>query len=85
MLELGGWPNYELIIVENGSRDPATFDYYRTLDKQSNVRVLRLSGEFNFSRVNNEAAALSSGELLLLLNNDVQGTVSNWVRRLVSF
>jgi GT2 family glycosyltransferase len=82
-LELGGWPNYELIIVENGSRDPATFDYYRTLDKQSNVRVLRLSGEFNFSRVNNEAAALSSGELLLLLNNDVQGTVSNWVRRLV--
>lgn len=76
------YPRLELIIVDNDSSDPAAL---RLLDavQAEGVRVLRQPGPFNFSRLNNVAAAAASGEFLCLLNNDVEVIESRWLTWLV--
>ncbi len=78
-----GYPNLEILIVENGSREQATHDLYRELEATGKVRILPWTESFNYSGVNNYAAQNASGELLLLLNNDVTATDTSWLMRLV--
>jgi GT2 family glycosyltransferase len=60
----------ELIILDNGSVEAGTLDYLSSLRKKG-IKVLRDPSEFNFSRLINMGAREASGDLLLLLNNDV--------------
>jgi len=79
------YPNLELLIVDNGSIEPAThkqFDYLTRED--SRVRILRHPGPFNYSALNNAGAHEANGEILLLLNNDIDVIDSGWMRELVS-
>lgn len=77
--------NYEVLVVENNSTEAATFEYYKELERRHDcMRVLYYEGEFNFSRINNFAAAQARGEYLLLLNNDTQMIGKNCLRELVS-
>lgn len=67
------YDNYEVIIIENNSRDPETFAYYKKLEStQKNVRIVYWDREFNYSAINNFGASFAKGEYLLLLNNDVE-------------
>ncbi len=80
------YPRYEIILVDNGSTEPATLDYLRVLAaREPRVRVLRDSLPFNFSRLNNLAAATSYADLVCLLNNDVEPVRPDWLHELVSF
>jgi glycosyltransferase involved in cell wall biosynthesis len=54
-LERTDYPTMEVIVVDNGSDDPATLGYLAALDP-ARFRVLRDDGPFNFSRLNNRAA-----------------------------
>lgn len=72
------YPSMEVIVVDNGSDDPATLAYLAALDP-ARVRVLRDDGPFNFSRLNNRAAQLATGELLCLLNNDIEVLSGDWL------
>jgi GT2 family glycosyltransferase len=71
--------NVEVIIVDNGSSEPETLEYLRATPH----RVIRDDGPFNFSRLNNEAAAAARGDLLLLLNNDTEPLERGWLRAMV--
>ena len=75
----GGNPPTELILIDNGSSEPATLEYLAHLEQQENVRVLRRSGKFNYAALNNEAVSLAKGELIALINNDVEATHSGWL------
>ncbi len=68
----------EVIVVDNGSDDAATLAYLASLDP-SRYRVLRDPGPFNYSRLNNYAAREATGELLCLLNNDIEMLSSDWL------
>lgn len=72
------YPDFEVIVVDNGSDDPATLEYLAQLDPARH-RVLRDDGPFNFSRLNNQAARLATGEMLCLLNNDIEMLGSDWL------
>lgn len=78
------YKNYEIIIVENNSTDPATFRYYEELEKRENLKVVRYEGGFNFSRINNFAAGYADGDMLLLLNNDIEVINPGWLGEMVS-
>jgi len=78
-LTASGYANFELLIVENGSTDPATFALYQELTKLPNVQLLTWDRPFNYSAVNNFAAARANGELLLFLNNDVKRISTEWL------
>lgn len=77
------YPAIEVIIVDNGSNDPATLEYLANLDP-ARFQVLRDDGPFNFSRLNNRAARLATGELLCLLNNDIEVLAPDWLEIMAS-
>src|SRR5260221_6713670 len=79
----GGYPNVEILIVENGSRQKETFALYNRLQQRPNLRVVTWEQPFNYAAVNNFAATHSSGELLLFLNNDMGVIHADSLDRLV--
>jgi GT2 family glycosyltransferase len=74
-----GSPPTELILIDNGSSEPETLDYLAHLERQQNVRILRRPVKFNYAALNNEAVSLARGELIALMNNDVEATHSGWL------
>ena len=77
------YPALELLVVDNGSTDPDALALLDTLAATPRVRVLRQPGPFNFSALNNAAAQEATGEVLVLLNNDVEMPDPAWLRELV--
>ncbi len=73
----------EIVIVDNGSREPETLDYLEELTK-AGTRVVRDDGVFNFSRLINRGAREARGDLLAFLNNDVEVTEAEWLGEMVS-
>lgn len=81
-LEQTDYPDLEVIIVDNGSDDPATLAFLDAADPGRH-RVLRHPGPFNFSTINNRAAKQAQGELLCLLNNDIEVIDTGWLATMV--
>ncbi len=84
VLERTDWPALELIIADNGSSDPVALALLTRLAADPRVRVLRLPGPFNYAALNNRAAAQARGEILVLLNNDVDIIGADWLDELVA-
>lgn len=76
--------NYEFIIVDNGSDDKATLDYLARLKSKPNFQVLRDDRPFNYSQLNNVAAHKARGEIIGLINNDVEVIAPEWLGEMVS-
>jgi GT2 family glycosyltransferase/glycosyltransferase involved in cell wall biosynthesis len=74
---------FEIIIVDNGSVEPATLDFFRAIE-QENVRVISESGSFNYSRLNNRGARQARGDVLVLLNNDTEIDEAGWLTEMIS-
>lgn len=73
------YPDIEVIIVDNDSDDPETLAYLNGLNAARH-KIIRQSGAFNFSAINNRAAKEARGHLLCLLNNDIEITDPDWLR-----
>jgi GT2 family glycosyltransferase/glycosyltransferase involved in cell wall biosynthesis len=74
--------NYEVIIVDNDSRD-GTPDYLRALaHEHSHVSVILNQDNLGFAKANNQGIARATGEYLVLLNNDTI-VPPGWLSRLL--
>lgn len=73
---------FELVVADNGSADPATLAYLRELGARA--RVIRQEGPFNFSRIVNAAVAATEGEVIVLLNNDVEVVAPGWLAEMLA-
>jgi GT2 family glycosyltransferase len=78
------YPMMEIIVVDNRSDDPATLTYLAELSATRRIRVLSYDAPFNYSAINNMAVKYASGELICLLNNDIEPISNGWLRELVS-
>ena len=85
ILERTTYPNYEIVIVDNGSTDSALFEYYETLKKHPNIQVCSLDIPFNYSKLNNFAITHATGEYYLLLNNDIEILTPNWLEEMLMY
>jgi GT2 family glycosyltransferase len=83
--EKSTYDNFEIIVVENNSITDDIFKYYEELKQYRNVRVITYEGEFNYSKINNFGAAQTTGEYLLLLNNDTQVITLDWIEELLMY
>lgn len=84
VLEKTDYPDFEIIVIDNQSRERETLDYLEQLTiRDSRVRVLPYPHTYNFSAINNAAAEVATGEFLLLLNNDTVILQENWLERLM--
>lgn len=77
-LEASDYSDIEVIVVDNESDDPATLAFLADLPSRG-MRVLRHEGPFNFSAINNRAVAEATGELICLLNNDIEIHATDWL------
>ncbi len=84
ILQHTDYPALELIIVDNGSVATETLNYLQQLRQDSRIKVLRHDAEFNYSQLNNLAAFQARGEILALLNNDLEIIHSDWLKEMVS-
>ena len=85
VLNRTNYPAIELLMVDNGSDEQTTFALFDLAEREGNrVRVLHYSGRLNYSGMINEAARKSRGEVLLLLDNDIDVIDPDWLRELVS-
>ncbi len=77
------YPAFEIIVVDNGSREDETFRLFESWAGDAAIRVIRDDAPFNYARLNNRAAAVAHGLLLGLVNNDVEVEDASWLDELV--
>jgi GT2 family glycosyltransferase len=73
----------ELVVVDNGSREAATLELLAELETSARATIVRSPGVFNFSQLVNRGAAAATGEVLLLLNNDVVALERGWLEEML--
>lgn len=84
ILKLTTYPFFEIVIIDNGSVEPATAEFFAGLPAER-VRVVRDDAPFNFSALNNHGARAARGALLCLMNNDIEILTPDWLEEMVSF
>ncbi|HEX3463918.1 MAG TPA: glycosyltransferase family 2 protein [Candidatus Elarobacter sp.] len=85
LFERTAYANFEVLVVDNGSRERATQQLLAEWEARepARFRVLRDPAPFNYSRLNNEAARATSAEYLLLLNNDTEVIAPEWMEAML--
>jgi len=84
LLAKTSYPDLELLIVDNQSCDPDALAYLDALDRAGRARVLRYDRPFNFSALNNFAVGRTTGEIVGLLNNDIEVIEPGWLEEMVT-
>jgi GT2 family glycosyltransferase len=79
------YPDYEVILIDNGSREKKTADIIKQwqLKEPQRFKSYRLDIPFNFSTLNNYGVKQASGQYLLFLNNDTEVIEPDWMNAMV--
>lgn len=85
ILEKTAFDNYEILIIDTGSEDTSTLEFYDEITQDNRVGVHVYNHRFNYHKVNNFGAQLASGVLLLFLNNDTEVINPEWLQELASW
>jgi GT2 family glycosyltransferase len=75
------YPNYEVLVVDNGSLTHSALEYVRA--NESWVEVIRDESPFNYPAINNRAVVRSSGDVVCLLNDDTEILGGDWMEEMV--
>jgi GT2 family glycosyltransferase len=70
---------FEILVVDNDSREQATHRLFAELRAHPALRILAAPGPFNYSALNNMAARAARGSILALVNNDVEVVDRGWL------
>ncbi|GGD57398.1 glycosyltransferase family 2 protein [Lacimicrobium alkaliphilum] len=79
ILEKTRYRNFEILLVDNNSDEPASLAYFDQLAEHPQVRLLRYPYPFNYSAINNFAVAQADGEIIGLVNNDIEVIAPDWL------
>jgi O-antigen biosynthesis protein len=79
------YPNYEVVVLDNGSKKRATFDVFErwSAREAKKFRLLSLDVPFNYAKINNYAVKRTDGYFVLLLNNDTEVVTRDWMEAMV--
>jgi GT2 family glycosyltransferase len=84
VLEKTDYPNLELIIIDNQSTKQETLNYLNNLSTIPNVSIIAYDSPYNYAAINNLAVAQSTGDIILLVNNDIEVIAAGWLKEMVS-
>jgi O-antigen biosynthesis protein len=84
ILALTTYPHYEVIVVDNQSVEPESLAYFSSFAHHEKVHVRKHDKPFNYSSINNDAVEGCRGELVCLLNNDIEVITPDWLEELAS-
>ena len=79
------YPNYEVIVIDNGSVEHQTAECLEYWQQQQPERFKYCAYDipFNYSQLNNYGAAQAEGDFLLFLNNDTKVITPDWIEAMV--
>ena len=79
----------EIIIVNNDSVEQSTNNFLYDLEHKSSkeitYKIVNFHGEFNYSAINNHAFKYVTGEVIILLNNDLKIITKNWASLIAAY
>lgn len=84
ILDKTTYPNYEILLVDNNSDDPQALAYFDEIAEHEKVTLLRYPYPFNYSAINNFAAKQANGEIIGLINNDIEVINGDWLTEMVT-
>jgi GT2 family glycosyltransferase len=85
ILEKTTYRNYEIVIVDNGSVEKETLAWFAKIRRKGNIRVLSYKKPFNYAAINNFAVGKAKGEIVGLVNNDIEVISPDWLTEMVSW
>lgn len=83
ILEKTIYHNYEILLIDNGSDEQESIEYFSYLNTLEKVKVIRYPAPFNYSAINNFGVEHAKGSILGLVNNDIEVISPNWLTYMV--
>ena len=83
LLHRTDYSRIELVIVDHDSTEPRARHLIDRLRSEGKAIVVPYSGKFNYARECNLGVARSSGDVVLLLNNDIEVIEPDWLTEMV--
>lgn len=84
IIEASAYGNYEIVCVVDDHADPTLAAALAEI-AGDRLRLVGFGGPFNFSAKINTGAVHADGELLLILNDDMEVVTPDWIERLVMY
>lgn len=85
IIEKTSYKPFEIIVIDNGSNDEATLEYFKEVKNNPLIKVIRDNDVFNYSSLNNHAVELAKGQFIALLNDDIQVIETNWLHEMIAY
>ena len=82
LLDKTTYPNFEVVVIDNGSVKPFTQAMFHVLSDK--ITVVRDDSPFNYSALHNRAVPSCEGDILLLLNDDTEIIDGDWMTHMVA-
>ena len=84
ILEKTNYENYEIDIIENNSESEKIFEYYKELENNPRIKVLKYEENgFNYSKLINFGVKSTDGQFVFQLNNDTEVIEPNWLKNML--
>ena len=83
LLSRTAYKQFDIILVDNWSTTVEAQAFIKRARRFSRVRVITVEEEFNYSRLNNLAAAETQSDYLFFMNNDVFVQDPSWLSTLI--
>ncbi len=86
-LKKSTYSNYEVIIVENNSKNKETFEYYEKItNEDKRIKVVKFEiNYFNYSAIVNYGVECANGEYIVMLNNDIEFITADWMEQMLMY
>ncbi len=89
IIEKSTYDNYEIVVVENNSITDEINAYYEEIQANPHVKVVTWEPDdedgFNYSAICNYGVKNSTGDYILLLNNDTEVITLDWIEELLMY
>ncbi|ACI51575.1 glycosyl transferase family 2 [Gluconacetobacter diazotrophicus PA1 5] len=74
--------DYRIVVVDHDSTEPESVAYFKSI--RDRCTVMKYTGEFNYSRMNNLAVRKHGrdADFILFLNNDIEAITDGWLDRM---
>ena len=79
------YPEYNIIVVNNGSTEPATLAYFKRIQKAYKIKIVDYNKPFNYAAINNFGVKKTDAELIGMLNNDIEVISSKWLHEMARY
>ncbi|MGH9300706.1 MAG: glycosyltransferase family 2 protein [Acidimicrobiales bacterium] len=84
LLTSPGHDSFEVLLVDNDSREPETMALLERYGNHPKMSVVSVPGAFNWSSINNAAVARADGDVFVFVNNDIEARSPSWLRQIVA-